>query len=383
VTATTPALIGGRVVALSSAVIGLGLLGDTLIYAVLPLYHAEWGISLFMVGVLLSLNRWVRLLANSLMAAIGEWVGARHLMIAAAIGSVIATTCYGLDGGEALQIAARILWGISFAALNLGSLAYAVADRANAGKRVGAGRGMIGVIQASCFIGGALLVLQIGPRNVFLVLGALTLLAVVAALMLPPLHTEPTDRRGFRLPKPHRLEIWGFLMGFSGDGVFLLTLAFLLKDSVTSVAPIVATALVLSLRCLVEATGGPVGGWMGDRFGARPVAVITGSILVLGYFLIAGHIDVVGSVVIVLTRGLYNTLIPVMVMQRVTGGYLSSQASYSTWRDFGAALGPLSAPWLFLNIPQGWLFGALGLIMAGGVFFCLAQRSEPVPGAAA
>src|SRR6188508_116009 len=56
VTATTPSLIGARVVALSSAVIGLGLLGDTLIYAVLPLYHAEWGISLFMVGVLLSLN---------------------------------------------------------------------------------------------------------------------------------------------------------------------------------------------------------------------------------------------------------------------------------------------------------------------------------------
>ena len=72
----------------------------------------------------------------------------------------MSTTCYGLDGGEALQIAARILWGISFAALNLGSLAYAVADRANAGKRVGASRGLIGVIQASCFIGGGLLVLR-------------------------------------------------------------------------------------------------------------------------------------------------------------------------------------------------------------------------------
>jgi hypothetical protein len=183
-------------------------------------------------------------------------------MIAAALGSVVSTTCYGLDGGEALQIAARILWGISFAALNLGSLAYAVADRANAGKRVGASRGMIGVIQASCFIGGALLVLEIGPRHVFLVLGALTLLAVVAALMLPPLHSEPTTGAAFRLPMPHRLEIWGFLLGFSGDGVFLLTLAFLLKDSVTSVAPIVATSLVLSLRCWsMRAAGRSAAGW--------------------------------------------------------------------------------------------------------------------------
>jgi MFS family permease len=374
VTAAVAPVIDSRVVAVSGAVLGLGLLGDTLIYAVLPLYHAEWGISLAMVGVLLSLNRWVRLLANSVVAAIGEHVGARQLMIAAAMGSVVATTCYGLDGGEALQIAARMLWGISFAALNLGSLAYAVADRANAGKRLGLGRGMIGVIQTSCFVGGALLVLEIGPRNVFLVLGALTLLAVVAALLLPPLHTEPTDRRGFQLPKPHRLEIWGFLLGFSGDGVFLLTLAFLLKDSVTSVAPVVATSLVLALRCMVEATGGPVGGWLGDRLGARPVAIATGSIMVLGYFLIAGHVDVLGSVVIVLMRGLFNTLIPVMVMQRVTGGYLSSQASYSTWRDFGAAIGPLTAPWLFLNVPQTWLFAALGAVMAGGLAFCLVRR---------
>ena len=61
-------------------------------------------------------------------------------------------------------------------------------------------------------------------------------------------------------------------------------------------------------------------------------------------------------------------------MQRVTGGYLSSQASYSTWRDFGAAVGPLSAPFLFLYIPQTWLFGTLGLLMAAGVVFCLARR---------
>jgi MFS transporter, DHA1 family, inner membrane transport protein len=128
------------------------------------------------------------------------------------------------------------------------------------------------------------------------------------------------------------------------------------------------------LRCLVEASGGPVGGWMSDRFGARPVAAITGSVLVLGYALIALRVDLAGSIVIVLTRGLFNTLIPVMVMQRVRGGYLASQASYSTWRDFGAAVGPLTAPWLFLNIAQGWLFGALAAIMALGVACCLVRR---------
>lgn len=371
---TAIAISSNRGVALSALAIGIGLIGDTLLYAVLPLYHQQFGMPLTMVGVLLSLNRWVRLFANSAVAALGGWVGARALMIGAAAGSVVSTTLYGIDGGEALQIFARCLWGVSFAALNLGSLAYAVGDRANAGKRVGLSRGMVGAAQAFSLIGGGLLVLAVDPRQVFLVFGALTTLALVAALMLPELPPEPARQRGFRLPRPQRLEIWGFLQGFSGDGVFLLTLAFLLRDSVTSVAPIMATCLVLSLRCLVEASGGPLGGWMSDRFGARRVATATGVVLVLGYLLIAGHLDVMGSVVIVVTRGLFNTLIPVMVMERTTGGYLASQASYSTWRDFGAAVGPLTAPLLFLNVPQTLLFAALGLMLAGGVLFCLASR---------
>ena len=63
-----------------------------------------------------------------------------------------------------------------------------------------------------------------------------------------------------------------------------------------------------------------------------------------------------------------------LVIERGKASVLSSQASYSTWRDFGAAVGPLTAPWLFLNVSQSWLFGALGLLMASGVVVCLARR---------
>jgi hypothetical protein len=46
-----------------------------------------------MVGVLLSLNRWIRLLANSGVAHLGERIGPHALMIAAALGSAVSTTC--------------------------------------------------------------------------------------------------------------------------------------------------------------------------------------------------------------------------------------------------------------------------------------------------
>lgn len=361
--------------ALPGLVIAFGMIGDTLLYAVLPLYHEEFGLSLVMVGVLLSLNRWIRLFANSGVAAIGERVGPHTLMVVAAVGSAVSTTLYGLVESSAVQIAARILWGISYASLNLATLAYAVSDRANAGKRVGASRAAIGTVQAMSLVGGAWIVLQVGPRSVFLIFGALTLVSLGAALMLPRLPPErATHGKGFRLPVPHRLEVWGFVMGFSGDGVFLLTLAFLLKDSVTSVAAVMATASLLALRWLVEITTGPLGGWVGDRFGARHIAIANGTLLVAGFVLIAAGLDVIGALLVVMSRGMFNTLIPVLVIERGHGSVLSSQASYSTWRDFGAAVGPLTAPWLFLNVAQGPLYGALAVALGLAAYLCLVRR---------
>lgn len=361
--------------ALPGLVIAFGMIGDTLLYAVLPLYHEDFGLSLVMVGVLLSLNRWIRLFANSGVAAIGERIGPHTLMVAAAVGSAVSTTLYGLAESSAVQIAARILWGISYASLNLATLAYAVSDRANAGKRVGTSRAAIGLVQAMSLVGGAWIVLQVGPRSVFLIFGALTLVSLAVALLLPRLPAEPaTHHKGFRLPIPHRLEAWGFVMGFSGDGVFLLTLAFLLKDSVTSVAAVVATASLLALRWLVEITTGPLGGWIGDRFGVRRIAIANATVLILGFVLIALGRDVTGALLVVLSRGMFNTLIPVLVIERGQGSVLSSQASYSTWRDFGAAVGPLSAPWLFLNVAQGPLYGALAAALGLAGYFCLVRR---------
>jgi len=364
---------------LPALVLAVALIGDALIYVVLPLYHQEFGVSLAMVGVLLSLNRWIRLFANSAVAHLGERIGPHALMIAAAAGSIVSTTLYGLGDGAALQIFARCLWGMSFAALNLATIAYAVSDRPNAGKRMGMGRALMGSVQILSLVGGAWLCLNVGSRQVFVIFGAITSIALVAALLLPRLPREPAAAQGFRLPVPHRLEVWGFAMGFAGDGVFLLTLAFLMKDSITGVAPVMATAMLVALRWVVEITTGPAAGWIGDRFGARQISILNGVGLVLGFAVIAAGHEVIGALLVVTTRGMFNTLVPVLVMDRSGEGrgkasVMSSQASYSTWRDFGAAVGPLSAPWLFLNVPQGPLYAALAAGLAVAAWGCLVRR---------
>jgi hypothetical protein len=40
----------------------------------------------------------------------------------------------------------------------------------------------------------------------------------------------------------------------------------------------------------------------------------------------------------------------------------------------GAAVGPLSAPWLFLNVAQGPLYAALAATLGISAYFCLVRR---------
>ncbi|MGY9107076.1 MAG: hypothetical protein ACKVG0_11215, partial [Alphaproteobacteria bacterium] len=125
---------------LSASVLSLALLGDVLIYVVLPVNAQLFGITLFWVGVLLAANRLIRIFTYGAIAAIAERIGPRNLAIVSAVAAAISTLVYGLGTGAPILLAARILWGLCFAALTLVVFAYAVSDRSKAGPRVGFSR---------------------------------------------------------------------------------------------------------------------------------------------------------------------------------------------------------------------------------------------------
>jgi MFS transporter, DHA1 family, inner membrane transport protein len=363
---------GGMVV--PGLVVALAQLGDSLIYAVLPLYADDFGVSLFIVGVLLSLNRWTRLIAYSVVAAIAERIGPQRLMIGAATTATLATLGYWYPAGEIMLMASRVLWGLSFAALNLSLLAYAVSDQANAGKRVAVGRTAIGLLQTLSLIVGTALVASLGPRGVFLAVAACSAVAIALACRLAPLPATAEERQGFRLPTPGRLELWGLALGLIIDGIFIITLSLLLKDNQLPFAPVVATGCLLAARWGMEVITAPVGGAMADRFGTTRLAVLTGAALIGGLVLIAVGWDLAGAALVVATRGIFNTLMPVMVAQRARGGALSSQATYSTWRDLGAAVGPVIGGVVFGAVAQPVLYGLSALILALGLWWCIARH---------
>jgi MFS family permease len=178
----------------------------------------------------------------------------------------------------------------------------------------------------------------------------------------------------FRLPMPGRIEAWGFALGLVVDGIFIVTLSLLLKDAPLPLSAVVVTGMLLAARWLIEVVAAPIAGGLADRFGARTLSLGAGLGLIAGLALIGMGHDLAGAALVVITRGAFNTLLPVMVAERARGSAMTSQATYSTWRDFGAAVGPVTAGVVFGAVPQSVLYGTCALLLAAMLWWCIARR---------
>src|SRR5690554_3988948 len=107
-------------VASVGATVGLAIMGDSLMYSILPLAASSLGIALPLVGVLLSANRLVRLLSNLGASRFYERMPPKWpFAISVALG-LAATLAYGVVTGFALFLGARLLWGIAWSGLRQG-----------------------------------------------------------------------------------------------------------------------------------------------------------------------------------------------------------------------------------------------------------------------
>jgi MFS family permease len=114
------------VIVCSGTVLGLAWLGDALIHVVMPLHAAAFGIGLPWVGVVLSVNRIVRIVGYGWIEPLTRRAGVRNVVIAGSGAAAISTLAYGLTTGIAPLLAARLLWGICWAVLNLLTTVYAL-----------------------------------------------------------------------------------------------------------------------------------------------------------------------------------------------------------------------------------------------------------------
>jgi len=98
------------VVVRAAAVLGLVWFGDALIFVVMPLHASAFGISLGLVGVVLSVNRIVRILGYGWVTSLSRRFGLRTITASAALGAALSTLGYGLFLGLLPLLVARLVW---------------------------------------------------------------------------------------------------------------------------------------------------------------------------------------------------------------------------------------------------------------------------------
>ena len=353
---------------LSSGAMSAALLGDALIYVVLPVNASAFGISLAWVGVLLAANRIVRTFSYGIITALGERIGFKGLCVLASLTALASTAMYGLFQGWAPLLTARVLWGLSYGSLILATLGYAAADRSRTGTRVGVSRAVEQVGPLLALTVGAWLAGVVGPRDVFFYLALVSSIAVFLALFLPGMPTRAkassSDRPGI-IPMPSRLDLLIFWMGFGVDGVFTMTLAIMFAGEMSVQGAMIWAGLVMSGRRVLEMIVAPFSCHIADRIGVQRPLVVASLLLALGLILVGFGFLQLGAIAIVLGRSALGTLIPSAVAQFAVRAVLRPLARNLTWRDIGAAAGPLITGFALSIVKPEILHLALGFVFLG------------------
>jgi MFS family permease len=364
----------------AAASLGLVWLGDALIYVVLPLYPAVFGIETASLAILLSANRVIRILGYGWVSPLARRFGANTLTAAACAAAALSTLAYGLTTGFFLLFIARLVWGGAYGVINLTNTAYAYGDGSKAGMHIGLNRAVstLGPIVALGL--GGWLVTRLGPQRVFVIYGLVGLLAVPLALTLPRLRHAPTspDVAAERRWKPSPLNTLFFVIALGADGTFTATLSLLLADILPVTSALIGAGLLLATQRALTSVLALVGGPLVDRFDAQRMLVPCALAIAAALGAIAlGHVYV-GSAILLLARALFFIIAP-MVAARLSEDRIGAIAAYTTWSDLGLAggafLGILAVQGLGYPLPYAILTAAT----LGAALWVMRTPAPPPP----
>jgi MFS transporter, DHA1 family, multidrug resistance protein len=379
---------------------GLSLLGDSAMYTVLPTHTAEAGILLVSVGIMLSANRFIRLLLNGPVGWLCDRWPRRRVFLPALFLGVLSTGLYAATSGYWPLLLARLLWGASWSGIWVAGNAI-ILDITRASNR----GHLVGLYNISFFAGaaagavmGGWLTDLIGYRGAFTMATLLSLLgAIVAWWLLPetfrgrrePAGTEPVEMAvspAPRSPLPTPRRPWGQIFSamtlmaanrLAIPGILLATFGRYLLETFgetlllagRSLGVATMTGLGLGSMTILSMVSVWVTGRLSDGHANRWWMVTFGLLPgVAGFGLLlwaAPWAVMVGLLLTAVTsgsnQGLATALIGDLVGPAEHGRFLGI---LFTIGDLGSAIGPLLGFWLLTWVSVGWLYGGTGLLFA-------------------
>src|SRR5690606_34281933 len=135
-------------------------------------------------GLILSINRFVRILSNVLMVHAFSRYGLRSVMVIAVLLAITSTFGYGLATGVLSWVLLRIMWGLAFSAMRIGVLGYALQHQRR-GFSFGLSRSLQEAGPMLSLFMAPILITNLDSRTIFYFLSVLSLPALYFTWKLP------------------------------------------------------------------------------------------------------------------------------------------------------------------------------------------------------
>ncbi|MFJ3262103.1 MFS transporter [Pseudomonas sp. NPDC086581] len=357
----------------SAQVLSLCLPSDVLLYLLLPMYAADFGVTLVEAGILLAANRLVRIVGYSWVVRFYGRHGDRAACSLAAFAAAACALGNATLSGFAALLVLRLVWGLCFATFNLSTQTLATAEAQGAARRAGRSRATLSIGPMLFLPLGALMAQALGPRSVFFVLCVSALCGLWRARALPDKpHDIPTNS-GRRLRLPDSISTWSFIEGVTLDGLFIFGLSLYAQTHLGGTGVLVAGVL-MAVRYLSEMLFSPFGGRLADRFGALRMLVVLSLATSLALLMFGSYWLFVGAFFVLVLRALQLPLVVTLVAQRNPQARIQALAGNAVWRDIGAGLGPILAGALLPQVPALWAYAGAAAILALSALGCAWRR---------
>lgn len=376
------------------AAIGIGtassLLGDSALYAVLPTHTAAAGVTLASVGVLLSANRWIRLVLNNVAGVAYDRWPRRWFFLPALFLGALSTALYAFTQGFWPLLVGRLLWGVAWSGIWVGGNTI-VLDVTTSDDR---GR-LTGLYQLSFYLGstlgsslGGVLTDGLGYHRALTVAAGLMLLgALIALVLLPetrgwqPAHpiviapsSPSTPSRAFSLHDPVISATLLYTVNrFVIAGVMISTLGLLIQQrwgevrfaggAALGVATL--TGLLLSASTVISLITAPAAGHWSDRAGSRwrvTVWTLVPGLMGMGLLALGAPLAIVPGVLLSAIAGGSNQSLATAVLGDAAGERRGrALGGMHTFGDLGSAIAP---PLAYAMLPWTGLAGVYALCVA-------------------
>ena len=351
---------------MTSLSVAAALLGDAMLYVVMPSRPELWHLTIIQVGVLLSANRLVRLFTNPLSSVFIEKFGVYTPFRVSLLASLGVLVAYAFSKNFIVLLFARLLWGTCWSVLRLVSqwVASEQSTSENLGFNLSSNVSVIRIGSIGGAVFGGVLSDYLGYEVAFAIFGVLTLIGFAAWIRKSKyMDKEKTITSGRGLSgfihvlRDSRVLILSVASMFGGlvfSGLIGATLGHFLRHryglefDIVSITFGVATitGFALGLKSFAEVLVGPFGGYFSDRYGRYKSLVISAALTSIGLFILGFSSTLLITITVLILVFITGVMLMMQLLSLVGMAVNEESRSqvfsvFNTFQDFGSALGPL------------------------------------------